>query len=316
MKVVWAVVGIAVFLMPPITAAEESRQEKASEDMAEMTETGRGVEWSPRIAYERMVLTISGQDVLVRREFGPREKPKLELVDERGRALPDGNYTWELRAVPKIDPAVRKRLTEIRESGDEEALREMRLKGVVPKESQLRSGYIQVRGGKLESRREEEPRREPRPGDGRRPQRVEGDLKIDGSLSVSGTKNFVVVDPEDSARRIYFAALEGPEAGTYYRGSSATVAGRVVIDLPGVFARVTEAEGLTVQLTPLNGWARLWVEEKSPDRLVVRQVEGDPPVEFDFLVQGVRKGYANYRVERAENEGILGDDRSEGGEGR
>ena len=315
-RVMLLAVGTAALLMTPIVAAEESRQKKASEELVEMTETGRGVEWTPRIAYESMVLTISGQDILVRREFGPGQKPKLDLVDERGKPLPNGNYTWELRAVPKIDPAVRKRLMEIRESGDQEAMREMRRKGMVPRGDMARSGYVQVRDGRLASRKEEEPRREPRPAGGRRAQAIEGDLKIDGNLSVSGTKNFVVVDPDDATRRIYFAALEGPEAGTYYRGSSAIVAGKAVIDLPQVFARVTEAEGLTVQLTPLDGWARLWVEEKSPGRLVVRQVEGDPPVAFDFLVQGVRKGYADYQVERNGDEVDRGDDRSAGGEDR
>ena len=79
---------------------------------------------------------------------------------------------------------------------------------------------------------------------------------------------------------------------------------------------MTEAEGLTVQLTPLAGWARLWVEEKSPDRLVVRQVEGDPPVQFDFFVQGVRKGYSGYRVVRTRDEGTLDAGRVTEGEDR
>ena len=126
----------------------------------------------------------------------------------------------------------------------------------------------------------------------------------------------VVADPRDPGRKIYFAALEGPEAGTYFRGSAATEGGRVVIDLPEVFASVTEAEGLTVQLTPLAGWARLWVEEKGPSRLVVRQVEGDPAVQFDFLIQGVRKGYSSYQAVRARDEGTADAGRVEKGDDR
>lgn len=309
-------VGIAA-LTAALTASP-GFSERADEpgEMAEMKQTAQRVEWTPRIEYERMVLTISGQDVHVERDFEPGDKPRFEPVDENGKPLPDGGYTWELRAAPKIDPEVRERLAEIRESGDQDALAEMRRKGLVPARPMTRSGYFQVREGRLVDGRTREESREPRPKDSVRVQSVAGDLEIEGDLSVSGTKSFVVPDPRDPGRAIYFAALEGPEAGTYYRGTAATRDGRVVIELPEVFASLTEAQGLTVQLTPLAGWARLWVEEKTPGRLVVRQVEGDPPVRFDFLVQGVRKGYSGYRVVRQVDGGAPQPVGAEGGEGR
>jgi hypothetical protein len=127
---------------------------------------------------------------------------------------------------------------------------------------------------------------------------ITGNLTIAGDMSATGTKNFAVVDPADPQRAIYFAALEGPEAGTYFRGTARLKEGEAVIELPGYFSRVTEPEQLTVQLTLVGHWGQIYVAEKSPERLVVRAAPGTPDLEFDFLVQGIRKGYLDYEVER------------------
>ena len=125
-----------------------------------------------------------------------------------------------------------------------------------------------------------------------------GAVTVSGNLTVTGTKNFAVADPADARKAIYYAALEGPEAGTYFRGTARTVQGEAVIELPGYFARLTEPERLTVQLTPVGSWGQLYVAEKTPQRLVVRLPPGSTDLEFDYFVQGVRKGYLNYQVER------------------
>jgi hypothetical protein len=128
---------------------------------------------------------------------------------------------------------------------------------------------------------------------------VAGDFRVDGNFTVSGgSKNFAVVDPADSRHAIYYAALEGPEAGTYFRGTAETSGGEAVIELPGHFARVTEVERMTVQLTPIGSWGQLYVAEKTPGRLVVRTAPGTADLEFDYWVQGVRKGYLDFQVER------------------
>jgi len=125
-----------------------------------------------------------------------------------------------------------------------------------------------------------------------------GAVTVSGNLTVTGTKNFAVVDPADSRQAIYYTALEGPEAGTYFRGTARTAKGEAVIELPDYFARLTEPERLTVQLTPLGTWGQLYVAEKTPSRLVVRIAPGSTDLEFDYFVQGVRKGYLDYQVQR------------------
>jgi hypothetical protein len=125
-----------------------------------------------------------------------------------------------------------------------------------------------------------------------------GTVTITGNLTVTGTKAFATVDPADSKKAFHYVALEGPEAGTYFRGTAKTVNGEVVISLPGYFSRITECERMTVQLTPVASWGQIYVARKSPDEIVIRTAEGSPDLEFDYFVQGVRKGYLDFQVER------------------
>jgi hypothetical protein len=128
-----------------------------------------------------------------------------------------------------------------------------------------------------------------------------GGVTVNGNFTATGTKNFAMVDPDDSTKAIYFAALEGPEAGTYFRGTARTVHGEAVIELPHYFSEITETANITVQLTPVGSWGQLFVAEKTPSRLVVRTSPGSPEVSFDFLVQGIRRGYLGYEVVRENN---------------
>ncbi len=116
-----------------------------------------------------------------------------------------------------------------------------------------------------------------------------------GGLSGSGTKNFVEPHPVDPTKMIRYVALEGPEAGTYFRGTSQLVDGLAVIEVPETFRWVTAEEGLTVQVTAVGSPASLYVESQSLAQIVVRSVQ---PVEatFHYLVQGVRRAYKDVPI--------------------
>jgi hypothetical protein len=76
-----------------------------------------------------------------------------------------------------------------------------------------------------------------------------------------------------------------------------------VIELPEHFALVTSEEGLTAQVTPLEECNGLYVAEKSPQRIVVKELLGGKSnARFDYLVQGVRKGYEGLSPVRANTE--------------
>jgi len=112
-----------------------------------------------------------------------------------------------------------------------------------------------------------------------------------GDFGGTGAKYFIAPDPSNPAREVRFIALEGNEAGTYFRGSAEVVAGRAIIEVPEDFRLVTELEGLTVHLTPTGAWAPLWVETKGLNQIVIRS-EADH-LSFDFVVNGFRRGYVD-----------------------
>ncbi len=113
-----------------------------------------------------------------------------------------------------------------------------------------------------------------------------------GAFGASGTKSFVQPHPGDPSKELRFVCLEGNESGTYFRGSSAIDGGLAIIDVPEDFRLVSEEDGLTVQVTA-RGPAMLWVEEQGLDRIVVR---GSADVDFAYMVNGVRRGFADHQV--------------------
>lgn len=131
-----------------------------------------------------------------------------------------------------------------------------------------------------------------------------GTLTVHGDLFVVGEKHFVQAHPFDRSKEIVYSSLEGPEAGTYVRGSAEVINGEVVINLPDHFGMVTSTNGLTVQLTPRGTWLQLYVTEVSVAKITVREAGGRSG-KFDYLVQGVRLGY--------ENSPVIRDRRKQGG---
>jgi hypothetical protein len=122
------------------------------------------------------------------------------------------------------------------------------------------------------------------------------------NLRALGTKSFVMQHPRDPQKEIVYSSLEGPEAGTYLRGTASLHNGEAVIEPPEHFSMVTSEEGLmTVQLTPIGQWLQLYIVEKSPHRIVVREAQGRDG-QFDYLIQGVRRGYEGYQVIRQKGE--------------
>ncbi len=110
-----------------------------------------------------------------------------------------------------------------------------------------------------------------------------------GDFGGTGAKYFVQPHPLDPAQEIRFVSLEGNESGTYFRGTTKLAGGYARIEVPEEFRLVTEAQGLTVQVTPIGAPAALWIEKRDLDEIIVR---GTGEVEFDYFVNGVRRGFA------------------------
>lgn len=116
-------------------------------------------------------------------------------------------------------------------------------------------------------------------------------LYTPNDLAVSGTKNFVEPHPADASKIIKYVALEGPEAGTYFRGRGRVRNGVAVIDVPEDFRLVSDSDGLTVQITPVGQMANYAVASLDLNRVVV---QASRDIEFFYLVQGVRKAFKEF----------------------
>jgi hypothetical protein len=114
-----------------------------------------------------------------------------------------------------------------------------------------------------------------------------------GNFGGTGAKYFIQPHPTDPAREVRFVCLEGNEAGTYFRGSGKLEGGVALIPVPEDFRAASSADGLTIQLTPIGAAAALWIETKSLEGIAVR---GSDDVAFDFLVNGVRRGFGNVKT--------------------
>jgi hypothetical protein len=113
-----------------------------------------------------------------------------------------------------------------------------------------------------------------------------------GAFLGDGAKYFVEPHPTDPTKEIRYVCLEGPEAGTYFRGTARIVGGMATIEVPEDFRIVTSESGLTVQVTPNGDLAMLACVSKDLNRIVVK---GSADVEFDYMVNGVRRAFADHQ---------------------
>jgi hypothetical protein len=114
-------------------------------------------------------------------------------------------------------------------------------------------------------------------------------LVVSGDFKVWGSKNFVAPHPSDPTKEIVFTSLEGPESGTYFRGTAHIVGGYAKIEVPESFRLVTDEAGITAVVSPVGELAMLAVVHQSLSEI---EVQGSADVEFNYIVNGVRSGYA------------------------
>lgn len=118
-------------------------------------------------------------------------------------------------------------------------------------------------------------------------------LEYGGGLTGSGTKNFVEPHPSDASKMIVYTSLEGPEAGTYFRGRGRFVNGSARIEVPESFRMVTDPEGITVVVTPIGRPTSVGVTRIGLDGI---EVEAIRDVEFSYVVQGMRRAYRDVQA--------------------
>jgi len=110
-------------------------------------------------------------------------------------------------------------------------------------------------------------------------------------ITAVGAKPFVEPHPVDPSKQLVYVALEGAEAGTYFRGRARFERGLARIAIPEHFRMLTEPEGLSIQITPIGEMTTFAVMKIDLDEIVVR---GSRNVEFFYTVNGVRHNYKDF----------------------
>lgn len=113
-------------------------------------------------------------------------------------------------------------------------------------------------------------------------------------------KSFRTNHPLDPTKEIWYACIEGPEAGIYERGTAYLSAGETWIPFSEHFSAILANNSLTVTLTPHSADTYgLAIVEKTPNGIRVRELKGGKGTfGFDWEVKGVRKGYEDYQPVR------------------
>ncbi len=113
-------------------------------------------------------------------------------------------------------------------------------------------------------------------------------------------KSFRMPHPEKADKEIWYASLEGPEAGAYDRGTGQLVNGEAFIPFSEDYNIVANSETMTVQLTP-HGWDTygLAVVTKSKNGFYVKELKGgEGNFKFDWEVKCKRSGREEFQVIR------------------
>ncbi len=113
--------------------------------------------------------------------------------------------------------------------------------------------------------------------------------------------SFSAPHPVAKDRQIVYAAIEGPEAAAYLRGTTRLENGEVFVSFPDHFQHIVNAGTMTVMLTPLSADSKgMAVIEKTGTGFRVKELAaGTGNYAFDWEVKGVRKGYESFQPVRA-----------------
>jgi len=112
-----------------------------------------------------------------------------------------------------------------------------------------------------------------------------------GGTGGTGIKSFIEPHATDPSKVIRYVSLEGPEAGTYFRGRGRFSRGLATIEVPEDFRMVTDREGLSIQVTPIGEMASVAVVSIGLERIVVKASRN---VEFFYTVNGVRATFKDH----------------------
>jgi hypothetical protein len=130
----------------------------AAKPLAAVSVSPVGLDLQPAGDFEKLTLTVSGPGGLIlRREFKGGGTFSFEPFGDDGKPLPNGTYTYELVAAPRLDAETRQALTAARRAGDDAAIAKLQASGKLPRGPLAQSGSFTLQNGALVSPELREP---------------------------------------------------------------------------------------------------------------------------------------------------------------
>jgi hypothetical protein len=153
---VFAVLMFLVFLIP-VAAFAAKPVASSPVTIGDASVSMSAIQWQTGGNYDRVVLTVSGPDgYTFSKEFEAGRIPMLRLQD-LGKVVGDGSYSWQLRAVPRVSSETKERLAQAREANDDDAARRIQIEAGLVGDF-VRSGAFMVQSGSFVPNGAVEPR--------------------------------------------------------------------------------------------------------------------------------------------------------------
>ena len=116
---------------------------------ADINISASAIQWQPFGTFERMALVVSGpDDFSMTKEFAAGATPVLHLQDLGAKA--DGQYTWQLRVIPRISAETKANLAAARLRDDQAEVERLRAEAGLDRETTI-SGSFMVKGSSFVS---------------------------------------------------------------------------------------------------------------------------------------------------------------------
>src|ERR1041384_1801558 len=148
---------LCVLIVPPLFAKDENR-----EPVARTSAMGASAQWTPGLSTRNSYsLTVIGPDgATFQKEFAMGTMPSFRLQDLGNKVL-DGQYNYDLRAIPFISDSVRHELAEARAKDDDVLIAKIKQANGIG-EPLVQSGTLTVMNGSFLSPAGDEPGAGPR----------------------------------------------------------------------------------------------------------------------------------------------------------
>ena len=120
-------------------------------------------------------------------------------------------------------------------------------------------------------------------------------LEVNGAFAAT-TKSFVIPHPTKEGMKLRYGSLEGPENGIYIRGRCK----ESIIELPEYWAKLVDAESISVNLTPVGSHQNLFVEKIEDNKIYIKNSNVlNRTIDCFFVVYAERSDVEKLKVEYA-----------------